>query len=312
MTSNRPASVRTTDGWLLRGEVSAEGSMEKPVALLLHAMMANRKSMDRPRGAGLASVLAGRDFGVVSFDLRGHGESGPSARDGARYSYDDYVLRDIPALVEFVRQEFAGRPVVVVGHSLGAHASLAASGVFPEKAPDGIVSIAGNMWVPSCEPDKARRAAKTAMLAAFLGMAETWGYFDPRPLRFGTDAVALPYVRQFWTMWSSNRYGSTDGSIDYREALGRVTIPVFSVASEADTLLAHPVSVELFLRPIPEKQKTLRVISGRDFGAPAPDHMGLVTDARSRPVWNEIADWIESEPGFERSLRARETRATRG
>jgi predicted alpha/beta hydrolase len=294
MTPSCSVSTRTADGWLLRGEVIERGAVDKPVVLLLHAMMANRKTMDRPKGEGLASVLAARGYGVVLFDLRGHGESGPSARDGARYNYDDVVLRDIPALVAFMRESFPNRPVVIVGHSLGAHTALAAAGVFPEQSPDGIVSIAGNMWLPSCEPNRVRRSAKTAWLGAFLGIGETWGYFDPRPLRFGTDAVALPYVRQFWTMWSTNRYGSVDGSIDYREALGRVTIPVFSVASEADTLLAHPVSVKLFLGPIPERHKTLRVFTRRDFGTEPPDHMRLVTDRRSRPVWNEIADWIGS------------------
>jgi len=293
MSSARPVSVRTSDGWLLRGEVAAEGLGKRPVVLLLHAMMASRKTMDRPRGAGLGSVLAARQYGVIAFDLRGHGESGPSARDGARYSYDDYVLRDIPAVLKFARDMFPDRPIVVVGHSLGAHATLAASGVFPDKAPDAVVSIAGNMWLPSCEPDRLRRARKTATLAAFLGIAESVGYFDPRPLRFGTDAVALPYVRQFWTMWSTDRYDSLDGQFDYRAALGRIAIPVYSVTSEGDTLLAHSTSVELFLAPIAEKLKTLRVLRASETGGRAPDHMGLVTNAKSRVVWNEIADWIE-------------------
>lgn len=249
--------------------------------------------MDRPTGAGLGSVLARRNYGVVSFDLRGHGESGPSARDGARYSYDDYVLHDIPAIVTFVREMFPHRPIVVVGHSLGAHTTLAASGVFPNKSPEAIVSIAGNMWLPSCEPDSVRRAKKTATLAAFLGFAEAWGYFDPRPLRLGTDAIALPYIRQFWTMWTQDRFGSADGLIDYRAGLARLAIPLFSATSEADMLLAHPSSVELFLEPIAEKLKTLRVFTKRDFAGPAPNHMGLVTNPQSIVVWNEIAEWME-------------------
>lgn len=249
--------------------------------------------MDRPRGAGLGSIFAARGFGVVSFDLRGHGESGPSAREGARFSYDDYVLQDIPAIVAFVRESFPHRRVVVVGHSLGAHTTIAASGVFPDKSPDAIVSIAGNMWIPSCEPNSLRRLQKTAMLRVFLGFAETIGYFDPRPLRIGTDAIALPYVRQFWTMWSTDRYTSMDGTIDYREGLRRIAIPVLSVSSVGDTLLANPASVEHFLAPIAERHKTLRVITADDSGTNAPSHMRLVTDARSRRVWEEIADWIE-------------------
>lgn len=293
MNSVRAIAVKAQDGWLLRGEVLNEGEKFHPVVILLHAMMASRKTMDRPRGKGLGSVLVDRGFGVVAMDLRGHGESGPSARDGGRFTYDDYVLRDIPAIVTFVRESFPGRRIVVVGHSLGAHASLASAGVFPEKSPDAIVSIAGNMWIPAFEPDVLRRAKKTLNLLAFLTIAETWGYFDARGLRMGTDAVALPYVRQFWTMWRTNRYESTDGAIDYREALGKVTIPVLSIAGEGDALLAHPVAVELFLGAIADRFKTLRVVGANDVGGRAPDHMGLVTNSNSRVIWMDIADWIE-------------------
>ncbi len=288
MNSVRSVLARTSDGWCLRGEVLAEHADARFVVILLHAMMASRKTMDRPRGAGLGSCLAARGHTVLAFDLRGHGESGPSAREGARYTYDDYVLRDVPAIVAFVRESFPKQRVVIVGHSLGAHTSLAMAGVFPDQSPDALVSIAGNMWLPSCEPNGSRRWKKAAMLQLFLRIAETWGYFDPRPLRMGTDAVALPYVRQFWRMWSADRFDSTDGTIDYRKNLANITFPVLSVTSEADTLLAHPASVELFLSPIAERYKTLRVVKN------GPDHMGLVTDVRSRVVWQEIADWIDN------------------
>lgn len=293
MNSVRSIAITTQDAWHLRGEVLSEGEKLQPVAILLHAMMATRKTMDRPRGQGLGSVLVERGFGVVAVDLRGHGESGPSARDGGRFSYDDYVLRDIPAIVAFVRESFPSRRVVVVGHSLGAHTSLACAGVFPEKSPDAVVSIAGNMWIPAFEPDLMRRAKKTAYLLGFLAVAQAWGYFDARSWRMGTDAIALPYVRQFWKMWRTNRYGSEDGTIDYREALGRIAIPVLSITGEGDELLAHPVSVELFLGAIANRFKTLRVYRAKDVGGRAPDHMGLVTNARSRGIWTDVADWIE-------------------
>lgn len=288
-----PVSARTDDGWHLSGEVLAEGR-RPAVALLLHAMMASRRSMDKPRGAGLASTLAAAGLSVVSMDLRGHGESGPSAREGARYTYDDYVLFDVPALVGLTRSLFPGKRVIVVGHSLGAHAALVAAGVFPDKAPDAVASIAGNFWFPSDEPSLARRAAKAAVLRTWLAVTETLGYFDPKPFRIGSDAVALPYIRQFWKVWSSDRYGSVDDRYDYAEALSRVTCPVLAVASEGDELLAHPESVKRFFARIGSPNKTLRIITRAEHEGRAPDHMGLVTDPRSLPVWREIAEWAVS------------------
>ncbi|MDI1482328.1 alpha/beta fold hydrolase [Polyangium sp. y55x31] len=288
-----PVSARTDDGWHLRGEVLAEGR-RPAVALLLHAMMASRRSMDKPRGAGLASTLAAAGLSVVSMDLRGHGESGPSAREGARYTYDDYVLFDVPALVGLTRSLFPDKRVMVVGHSLGAHAALASAGVFPDKAPDAIASIAGNFWFPSDEPSLARRAAKAAVLRTWLAVTETIGHFDPKPFRIGTDAVALPYIRQFWKVWSSDRYGSVDDRYDYAEALSRVTCPVLAVASEGDKLLAHPESVARFFARIGSPNKALRIVTHAEHEGRAPDHMGLVTDPRSLPVWREIAEWAAS------------------
>ncbi len=243
--------------------------------------------MDRPRGAGLGSVLAAHGHSVVAFDLRGHGESGPSAREGAQYTYDDYVLHDIPAIVKFVRESFPHKRTVVVGHSLGAQTTLAMTGVFPEKSPDAIVSIAGNWWFPAIEPDPWKRLKKAAALRTLLEISERWGYFDPRPFKQGTDALALPYVRQLWLLWSTNRFGNTDGSIDYWKGFEKIAIPVFSVAGDGDTFLAPPHAVERFLAPIADRHKTLHVVKK------SPGHMGLVTHARSREVWEEIADWID-------------------
>jgi predicted alpha/beta hydrolase len=290
MSELGPVSTRTRDGWRLSGEILAE-SRGRGVALLLHAMMANRKTMDRPRGEGLASMIAAAGLGVVSFDLRGHGESGPSARDGARFSYDDYVLEDLPALVSFVRERFPKDKLVLVGHSLGGHAALAAAGVFPDKAPDAIIGLASNIWLPSWEPSATRRAAKTAFLATWLGITEAWGLFDPRPLRMGNDAVALPYVRQFWQMWSKDRFESLDGRVDYEAALSRVALPYFSVASEGDRLLGHPDAVERFVGAVGGSDKHHRVVTNAESSGRAPDHMGLVTSARSAPVWREIASF---------------------
>jgi predicted alpha/beta hydrolase len=291
MSASVSVTARTEDGWVLRGETIAAGD-GRGVAVLGHAMMASRRTMDRPRGHGLASALAAAGLGVVSFDLRGHGESGPSARDGGAYTYDDFVQQDIPAIVAFARERFPGQRVGLVGHSLAAHAALASAGAFPERAPDAIVSIAGNMWLPSLEGSRLRQAAKSAFLRGWLGVTERWGHFDPRPLRMGTDAVALPYVRQFWRMWSEDRYGSIDGRTDYMAALGRVEIPVFSAASEGDRLLAHPEAVARYMAQVGSANKVLRVVRHGEMGARAPDHMGLVTRASSLPLWAEIARWL--------------------
>src|ERR1700677_65241 len=74
--------VRTTDGWSLRADLDEPAGEPVGVAVLAHAMMARRTEFDRPQGAGLRQRLVARGWRVISFDFRGHGDSGPRASEG--------------------------------------------------------------------------------------------------------------------------------------------------------------------------------------------------------------------------------------
>ncbi|MFD7521750.1 alpha/beta fold hydrolase [Paenibacillus chitinolyticus] len=83
------------------------GGDDKPVLLLLHGHM---------NDAGTFTFLASRlrkDWRVIGLDQRGHGWSGHPA-DGD-YSRESYVTD----ILNLVRQELGGQPVVILGHSLG-------------------------------------------------------------------------------------------------------------------------------------------------------------------------------------------------
>lgn len=286
-------STRTADGWTLHGE-SLVPDAPRAVAVLAHAMMVNRRTMDRPTGAGLASHLAARDLAVLNFDLRGHGESGPTAREGAEWLYDDYIRWDLPALVAEARARFPGLHVSVVGHSLGGHTALFAAALSPERAPDSIVAIAANMWLPSLEPSRARRLAKGLIARAWLGVTMLGGRFDPRWIRAGTDAEPLSYVRQAARMYRRDRLGSADDRVDYLQALGALRLPVLSITSAGDRILARPAAVARLLARAERAEITHRCVAHGELGRPAPGHMELVTDAGSRPIWGEIAAYIRS------------------
>lgn len=267
-----PISVRAEDGWRLQG-VRHPG--DGPVVVCGHAMMVDRRTLDRPRGGGLLSALAAAGLDVVAFDVRGHGESGPSADEGGRWRYDDIVRFDVPAMVRRGRELAAGRPVIVLGHSLVSHAALIAAGL--SDPPDALVALAPNLWTPSLEPRLLARCAKGATLRIWHAATRLRGYWDAPGLGQGTDAEAEPYVRQFVEMWRADRLG-------YEDALARATLPVLAYSSRADRLLAHPAAVERFL-----------ALSAADVEHRVVDdlsHMGLVTDPRARPLWDACAAWI--------------------
>ena len=124
--SSEAVDVRTSDGWSLRADVLEPKHAPVGVAVLSHAMMARRSSFERPRNGGLAAFFVERGWRTVLFDFRGHGDSGPSAKAGGSYRYDDLVAGDMPAIHAFARSRARrGRPVVLVGHSLGGHVGMA-------------------------------------------------------------------------------------------------------------------------------------------------------------------------------------------
>jgi predicted alpha/beta hydrolase len=286
--------IPTDDGWVLRGEVLSPPGPAPPraVAVLAHAMMADRRTMDRPRGEGLASTLARRGVEVYLMDLRGHGESGPTAREGGSYLYDDFIHHDIPCLVGAAKMARPDLPVAIVGHSLGGHATLAAAGLYPDRAPDLLVGIAANMWVRHTEPDPFRRAAKGLTLGAWAAVARLGGRFDPRWLGSRADAEPWPYVSQFAAMYRRNCWSSADGRVDYEDAARHAVLDILSISSEGDRFLAEPEVVRRFFSMAERSTITYRVVRDGELGGRAPGHMGLVTDRRCVPLWEEIAAFV--------------------
>lgn len=92
---------------VLRGEEMGEG---KPL-VLCHGLTAVRSYVVHG-----SKLLARRGFRMLSYDARGHGESDP-APDGAGYSYPE-LSGDLAAVIERMSPD---EPVIVAGHSMGAH-----------------------------------------------------------------------------------------------------------------------------------------------------------------------------------------------
>jgi predicted alpha/beta hydrolase len=269
---------------MLRGERIAPPDASA-VVVCGHAMMVDRRTLDRPRGAGLASALAALGLEVLVFDARGHGESVPRARQGARWSYDDVVQRDVPAMVRAARDVARGRRVFVVGHSLIGHAAMISAGLGHD-GPDAIVGYAPNLWAPHLEPSPLARGAKASLLRAWSASVRLDGYFDSKRFGMGTDGEAADYVAQFAAMWERDHLESTDGATDYEAALARVELDVLAFSSEHDRILARPAAVAGFLALMQNAKVTHRVLPD------GPSHIGFVLDPKSRPIWEETARWL--------------------
>jgi predicted alpha/beta hydrolase len=282
--------VRTTDGWSLRVDVHEQGESAIGVALLGHALMARRTEFDRPVGAGLASFLIDRGWHVVAFDFRGHGDSGPAPREGGTFGYDALVTRDLPAVCEFARSEVGrGLPVVVVGHSLGGHAALAAQGTRAMQV-DAIATLASTMWMWQLDLSHRRWWAKRATVETMLVVARRVGYFPARALRLGSDDEPRALIEDITRVVRSGTWTSADGGVDYLSSLSQVRVPVMQILSENDRFECDPESGARFAERCPNS--TIVRIARGDDETGAPTHMGLVTSGRVRGVWSQVEAWM--------------------
>ncbi len=291
--------VRAGDGWTLKGTLR---SPERPrgIAVLLHAMMVDGRTWDRPTGGGFASFLQTRSWATLTIDLRGHGSSGPLPREGGTWGYDDLVQFDVPAAVQLARKSLPNRPVLVVGHSLGGHTAIAAAGSGAhEHRPDAHILLSTNTWMPSLEPDAARRRRKARSLLGLLTIASLLGRFPSRLVRMGPAEEALPYLRDLRRFWTEDRWASRDGRADYLAGQRRVGGPVVSLIGVGDDLMAHAEGARRWAAGIGAHGATVRVVGKGDLGLPwDPDHMETLTDPRSQPAWGWALDQVEGGLGL--------------
>lgn len=290
----RSLEVRTADGWDLDLlHLPATGEVQG-VALLGHAMMVDRRSMDRPRGSGFASHLAQAGWEVYLADIRGHGASKPAVSDGASWTYDDIIQHDLPACLAAVRERHPGQAVHFVGHSLCGHASVAAAGCgYYETPPEAHVLLSVNMWTPALEPSWWLRRKKGSSVFALFLLSSLFGYFPSRRIGMGPVDEPKDYVSDIVRIWRSGRWGSRDGKHDYLAALSQVPGRILSVVGKGDSLLAHPVGARAWAEHFGEGRADFRLLGRGDLGLDFdPDHMTLVTDERSRPVWDSVLAWM--------------------
>lgn len=117
---SRPFNFRGEAGQVLAGTLDVPDARPRAWALFAHCFTCTRNSLAAAR---VSRALAGAGFGVLRFDFTGLGHSGGAFADS---SFSGSIA-DLRAAAEAMRA--AGHPLsLLVGHSLGGAAVLAAAG----------------------------------------------------------------------------------------------------------------------------------------------------------------------------------------
>lgn len=300
--------VVAADGWVLDVADLPSTQQAAPVVICGHAMMVDRRTMLRHDRPSLATTLAAAGFHVLVPDLRGHGMSGPTPRQGGAWTYADLV-NDVSTLVELAHRTYPGSPIFLLGHSLFGHVALAWLGTpdgqsFQANGPGiaGVVLLAVNMWHASswgARQSLLQRCEKAATMTATMALARARGFL---PSTWQHER-AMDETRQYWrTLHTSalkGRWASTTGE-DYRASLAMIEIPALHVTSSGDRIYASPSEANAFLSPMPNRTAWRLGLAAHaesphlstEVQRMAPDHMGIVTRPATAPLWHALGQWL--------------------
>jgi polyhydroxyalkanoate synthase subunit PhaC len=282
--------------------------------LLVHGFGQNRYTWHLP-ARSFSNYLARAGFDVFNLDLRGHGRSRHFGAARCR-GVEDYVREDVPAAVEEVQALSGGRPVWLVGHSLGG---LVAYGSAPTLtgAIAGIASIGspyhftrGSLTLGAVSlffrglamtslPNAPLPLAPVGMAMRFMRrFAESplyplpvrgWhaGSCEPHVLeqylRLAFDRAAVSEMVDMFGWAAKRRFG--DRESDYGERFEKTNLPLLVVAGANDDL-APPASVRPGFTLSRSTDKTYREVP---LG-----HIDLIV-GRDAPLmtWSLVSQWIQ-------------------
>lgn len=239
--------------------------------------------------APFAAWLAQRGHLVMTFDLRGMGASRrPEHRHSLRNLNADmltWARLDFPAAVQTLSNKVDGEPIVLIGHSLGAH-HAAMTDAKTQCAIETLVAVAAGSgyWRDWAAPSR-RLAPLMLHLAAPL-LTPLFGYFPGRALGMVGDLPG-PAVRQ-WTRWCRHpdfAWGAEPDLVQPSLRTASFRIEAFSFTDDEAMTLC---SVRKFIAAMPNAPSRITVLTPNELGLEKIGHLGAFRLDSADAVWRKL------------------------
>ncbi|MGP4017320.1 alpha/beta hydrolase family protein [Saccharopolyspora sp. 5N708] len=272
--------VVPTDTHRLTVHAAPQDDPASPVVVLLPAMGVPARYY-RP----FVADLHRQGLVVVTFDLRGQGESTPLAARGVRFGYQS-LIDDVDAVVDLVESTFPQGPRFLLGHSLGGQIALLHAASRPGRVQGVALVASGSVWFRSFPGLHKFRILLGTQVVALL--STLLGYWPGRRLGFG-GRQAVDLMRDWARQSRTGRYRLTGSTTDYEAALRDLRQPLLTISIAGD-LLAPQSSVDHLAGKAGRAPRTATHYTRAVSGATDLGHFSWVRGGGELSRW--VRDWI--------------------
>lgn len=204
----------------------------------------------------LARALADAGIDAAITELRGQGESTHRiGRGGGPAGYHESAAEDIPLALDAMQRELGPRPVVLLGHSMGAQL-----GVYHLARHDprvvGLVAVASQSPFHRGYPEEFGRKLRLGSIVMPL-VGRVAGHV-PGQFFGASGRVPADRVRDWAKLAGTGVMQPARADLDYLDGLARVTVPALAVSIAGDHLAPESAARNL-LALLPSARTSLEV-----------------------------------------------------
>ena len=221
---------------------------------------------------------------VLTWDYRGIGESRPHRLEGFTGTMTDWGKHDFEGVLRFVAQEFGGRELVVVGHSIGGQIlGQAPSNRLVRRA----LTVGSQLGSWHLWPGLKKLAMASLWFGVMPGVTKAVGRF-PGSLGIGED---LPReVALEWAKWGRSENFFLDHGVS-RDGYTTFQAPIVSY-SFTDDDYAPKAAVDALHRLYTHAPLERRHLSPRELGVKAVGHFGFFRDQFAPTLWEAVRGFV--------------------
>jgi len=234
------------------------------------------------------------------------------------WNLDDYVLKDLPAIIDTVKSHTGHSRVIWIGHSMGGMVMYCYLERARRNDVAAFVAVASPVAMSQPANDHYRRALEhrdLILLGRALfnvqlpGSVGSWTgklpdeafRCNPRNMdvdvnkavyRYALEDVSSALLLQLEALARTGHLKSADAKFDYTAELGRVRTPILCISGKIDNV-CEPANVRFAYEHVGSTDKTYREIGLANGFSADYGHLDLVLGRNApRDVYPLIRDWI--------------------